>query len=126
MGDGGRAIGDGVLQLERLRPAREPDLDEHAARDPVRLVVGESMRALDDESLVDAVGHYATPSSFIARTARASAASVSSMIASVWQVPTSARAPLKSTPFRMSAWRRARLRPASFASRRRQSSWSTA
>src|SRR5207253_10694136 len=79
----------------------------------------------DAESLVDGVGHYATPSSFIARTARANAVSVSSMIASVWQVPTSARAPLKSTPFRMSAWRSARLRPASFASRRRQSSWST-
>src|SRR5262245_20066420 len=62
-------------------------------------------RAVDDgtdaERLVD-LGNHARPSSFIARTAVANALRVSPRISSVWQVPTRARAPLKSTPLRMS------------------------
>src|SRR6185295_6245277 len=72
------------------------------------------------ELLVDR-GNHARPSSFIARIAVSNAARVSAMTSSVWQVPTSARAPLKSTPLRMRAWRSARLCSAFFASRRRQS-----
>ncbi len=41
MGDGRRPLGDRLLQLEGLRPARQPDLDEDAAGDAVGLVVGE-------------------------------------------------------------------------------------
>jgi len=42
-------LGDRVLELERLRAAGQPDLDQHAAGDPVGLVVGEAMRALDHD-----------------------------------------------------------------------------
>ena len=42
------------LQLERLRSTRQADLDEDAAGDPVRLVVGEPVGALDDDLVAHA------------------------------------------------------------------------
>src|SRR5262249_59480632 len=68
------------------------------------------------ELLVDR-GNHARPSSFIARIAVSNAARVSAMTSSVWQVPTRARAPLKSTTLRMSGWRSGRLWSAFFATR---------
>ena len=199
VGDRRRPVGDRVFQLEGLGPAGQADLDEDPAGDPVGLIVGEPVRALDDDlvahvarvgqasdlrrigagdarrglqdeagagprgherrlgaehagdgragGLVELVdvhqrlrgfahrvqrfrpqqgaavargrpgavndgahaelpvdrGDHARPSSFIARMAASNPARVSAMTSSVWQVPTSARAPLKSTPFRMRA-----------------------
>src|SRR5262249_49070053 len=104
--------------LERLRPQTRAAITRGGAG------------AVDDgtntEATVD-LGHrlHAIPSSLSERTAVSNAATVSSMIASVWQVLTRAGAPLKSTPCRISAWRSARLRAGSLASRRRQSTSAT-
>src|SRR5207248_1416457 len=53
-GDGGRALADRLLQLEGLGPARQADLDEHAAGNAIGLVVGEPVRALDHDLMVHA------------------------------------------------------------------------
>src|SRR5262249_24588265 len=87
-------------------------------------------RAVEDHGHVehdrfDARDLHARPSSLTARTAVWNAASVSAITSSVWHAPTRARAPLKSTPFRISAWRNARLCSGNFPSRRRQSTFAT-
>src|SRR5207302_5273544 len=188
-----RSLRNRVLELEGLCAARQADLHEHAPGHPVRLIVGEAMRALNHDlvahparigkacdlgrivtgdarrgleyesgagaggderrlgaehagddgarrlvELVDVhqgrrglahrlerleaeygaavtrgrsravndrtdaelaidLGDHARPSSFMARTAVSKAVRVSPRISSVWQVPTRARPPLKST-----------------------------
>jgi hypothetical protein len=47
--DGRRPVADRLLQLEGLCPARQANLDEDPTADPVGLIVGEPMRALDDD-----------------------------------------------------------------------------